>query len=44
MMHVITWQERDGRHISYANDHQAALILDMISDDPTMTIVSLVIR
>jgi hypothetical protein len=43
-MHLITWTERDGRHVSYANDHQAALVIDMISNDPSMTLVSVETR
>jgi hypothetical protein len=39
-MHVITWRERDGLHRSYANDADAALILDMIAEDTTMTLVT----
>ncbi|HWG62177.1 MAG TPA: hypothetical protein VG253_10730 [Streptosporangiaceae bacterium] len=41
-MTVITWRERDGRHLSYATEAQATLILDMIADDTTMTLVSVV--
>lgn len=39
---VITWEERDGRHVSYARGTQAANLLAMIDDDPTMTLVSVV--
>jgi hypothetical protein len=43
-VHTITWRERDGLHLSYANDRQAALILDMIENDAAMTLVSVVSR
>lgn len=39
---AITWRERDGLHRSYVNARQAALILEMVELDPTMTLVSVV--
>ena len=39
-MHVITWTERDGRHKAYATDKEAATLLAMIEEDPTMTLLS----
>jgi hypothetical protein len=40
---VITWIERDGKHVSYASGQQATNLLDMIGEDATMTLVSVVI-
>lgn len=38
----ITWTERDGKHVSYASGQQARNLLDMIEEDPSMTLVSVV--
>jgi hypothetical protein len=43
-MYIIIWTEQNGRHISYANERQAALVLDMIENDPTMKLVSVETR
>lgn len=42
-MEVITWTERDGKHVSYASGQRAANLLAMISEDDTMTLVSVAI-
>jgi hypothetical protein len=41
-MHVITWRERDGLHRSYVTSTKAQLILEMIEEDATMTLISVV--
>lgn len=39
---IITWEERDGKHSSYATESQAAKLLEMIAEDDTMTLKSVV--